>query len=156
MAENRHTKQVPVSASELAQMGTCERLVWFEHNYGRRTTHRQQLAVHRGNAVHSSFYQDALRYEPHTKGIATDQKSWCWIASAAYGPTAPETQALRTFRDLVLSPCAAGRLFITAYYRTARPIATLVSRSRLARYTARALLRPFVILASRVARKHDA
>lgn len=38
-------------------MGVCERLVVFEHRYGRRRTEEQQLAAMRGLRSHKRFYQ---------------------------------------------------------------------------------------------------
>lgn len=53
----RHGRQaVSVSASELAQMGVCERLVVFEHRYGKRRTTEQLQAIKRGLWAHQRFY----------------------------------------------------------------------------------------------------
>lgn len=46
-----------VSASELAQMGVCERIVVFEHLYGRRRTSAQRQAIQRGLQAHQRFYR---------------------------------------------------------------------------------------------------
>jgi len=54
--QRRHT--LGVSASELAQMGVCERLVKFEHDCGRRRTAEQLLAMERGRRAHQRFYRD--------------------------------------------------------------------------------------------------
>jgi len=55
----KHGRQrVSVRASELAQMGVCERLVVFEHRYGRRRTAEQQLAAMRGLRSHKRFYRE--------------------------------------------------------------------------------------------------
>lgn len=51
-------RRASVSASELAQMGVCERLVVFEHQYGRRRTACQQTAIERGLTAHEKFYRD--------------------------------------------------------------------------------------------------
>lgn len=45
-----------VSASELAQMGVCERLVVFEYRYGKRRTKAQRQAIQRGLLAHQRFY----------------------------------------------------------------------------------------------------
>ncbi len=47
-----------VSASELAQMGVCELLVVFEHQYGKRRTAEQQRAATRGLRAHMRFYRE--------------------------------------------------------------------------------------------------
>ena len=60
MAElKKHMHQkVTVEASELAQMGVCERLVVFEHRYGRQRTAEQQRAAMRGLRAHKRFYRE--------------------------------------------------------------------------------------------------
>jgi len=141
----------PVRASDLAQMGVCERLVYFENRYGRRATNAQDAAARRGNAAHEEFLRDARRCEP---GLRTSgAKPWCWIASAVYGPTAGETMVLRAFRDLVLRQSSSGRAAIALYYRSAPPIARALARSSAARSLARAILAPVVAVADRLVRK---
>lgn len=44
-----------VSASQLAQMGVCERLVVFEHRYGKRPSRAQRVALERGARAHRQF-----------------------------------------------------------------------------------------------------
>ena len=51
-------RKASVSASELAQMGVCERLVVFEHRYGKRRTVEQQRAIKRGLRAHARFYRE--------------------------------------------------------------------------------------------------
>lgn len=51
-------RRASVSASELAQMGVCERMVVFEHRYGKRRTVEQQQAIKRGQRAHLRFYRD--------------------------------------------------------------------------------------------------
>lgn len=50
----------PISASELAQMGRCERLVLFEHLHGSRRTKSQQMDRRRGLLAHQKFEQEGL------------------------------------------------------------------------------------------------
>jgi predicted RecB family nuclease len=47
-----------VSASDLAQMGRCERLVVFEHRHGSQRTAQQQQARARGLVEHAQFYRE--------------------------------------------------------------------------------------------------
>ena len=61
LVEKRKRRGASVSASELAQMGVCERLVVFEHRYGKRRTVEQQLAINRGLLAHERFYQERHR-----------------------------------------------------------------------------------------------
>lgn len=61
LAKNPGCQKLSVSASELAQMGVCERLVVFEHRYGMRRTVEQQRAVARGRLAHVQFYRARCR-----------------------------------------------------------------------------------------------
>src|SRR5215510_8822100 len=134
----KHSNSKPVTASELSQMGVCERLVRYEHQHGKLATRSQKQHRERGNAAHRQFMEDALHSQ--RTDSRTDAKPWCWIASAVYGPEAKETHVLRRFRDLVLRQAAIGRLAIALYYRYSPMLARSISRSDTARPAARALL----------------
>ena len=54
-------RKASVNASELAQMGVCERLVVFEHRCGKRLTVEQQQAIKRGLQAHKRFYRERHR-----------------------------------------------------------------------------------------------
>jgi len=58
---------------------------------------------------------------------STDRR--CFVASALFGEDAPETEALRQFRDDVLARTTSGRIFIECYYRVSPPIARALSGS---------------------------
>ena len=110
-------KKTVVSASELSKMGACERLVLFEARYGKRESQSEQEAIERGRAEHDKFFRDAVRSE---SDVSTSlAKPWCFCASLAWGPDAPETNMLRKFRDRILRKTAFGRWFIRAYYKMA-------------------------------------
>ena len=57
-ADKRRRPSASVSASELAQMGLCERLVVFEHRYGKRCLPEQRAAIERGRREHERFYRE--------------------------------------------------------------------------------------------------
>ena len=61
-----------VSASELPQMGVCERLVVFEHQYGMRRLPEQRAAIERGRREHERFYREGR--------IASAPPGRCFIA----------------------------------------------------------------------------
>ena len=111
-----------VSASDLAQMGRCERLVVFEYRYGSRRTARQQRARARGLVEHSQFYREGL--------AASAQVEWkrhCFIAGCVFGETW-QVQVLRRFRDVVLRPRVCGRHSIRLYYAVAPGICVVLRR----------------------------
>jgi hypothetical protein len=110
-------KKTMVSASELSQMGACERLVLFEATYGKRMSQCQQEAIGRGRREHDKFFKDALRSQSDVQTSLS--KPWCFCASLAWGPEAPETDLLRRFRDRILRRTGVGRGLIRVYYSTA-------------------------------------
>ena len=56
--ERRHQRP-QVTATQLAQMGVCEKLVVFEHRHGKRPTGLQRMALKRGLRVHRQFLRQA-------------------------------------------------------------------------------------------------
>lgn len=64
----------------------------------------------------------------------------CFVAGAVYGPEAPQTRALRAFRDRRLLSSSAGRIAVGWYYRLSPPLANWAGRSVRVRRAARAVL----------------
>src|SRR5574337_723203 len=87
-----------VSASDLAQMGRCERLVVFEHLHGSRRMAGQQRARVRGLVEHEHSYREGL-----AASAQTARKGDCFIATCVFGE-AWQTEVLRRFRDEALRP----------------------------------------------------
>ena len=110
-----------VSASDLAQMGRCERLVVFEHLYGSRRTARQRHARARGLVEHEQFYREGLA------STQADRKGRCFIATCVFGE-AWQTEVLRRFRNEALRPRVWGRRVIRLYYRGAPGICVVLRR----------------------------
>jgi hypothetical protein len=139
-----------VSASELAQIGVCERRVKFDRDRGRRRTPEQLQAMERGLRAHKEFYREGQDV-PRAGGR-------CFVATLVFGE-APETQILRCFRDQVMRPRPLGRRFIVAYYRFAPAVCRFLDRRPSSLPVARALLRAVVPIASRWLewqwRRHD-
>ena len=108
-----------VSASELAQMGVCERRVKFGHDRGRQRTPEQLRAMERGLRVHEDFYRDG-------HDVARDGGR-CFAAMLLFGE-APETRVLRCFRDQVMRPRPLGRRLIVVYYRFAPAVCRFLDR----------------------------
>lgn len=124
----RHTKGNPagpsVSASELAQMGRCERLVVFEHVHGRRRTNNQKRDRKRGLLAHEQFEREGL----DAMSAAALQRGRCFIATCVFGDNW-QARTLRRFRDEVLRPRPWGRRLIRRYY-LAGPGLCVVLRGR--------------------------
>ena len=126
--KTRNKKKSTVSASQLAQMEVCERLVFFEARCGKRKSRCQLEAIDRGKKEHATFFREGVRSRP---GVQTSlSKPWCFCASLAWGPEAPETELLRKFRDRILRRSTAGRRLIRLYYRTAPVLCGLLEGHR--------------------------
>ncbi len=92
-----------LTISDVVDAGYCQRKAWLDAKFGRAPAPQQvQELADRGAQIHK-------RYE--RRGDAR-----CFVASCIYGIDAPETNALRAFRDRVLAPRATGRCFVRAYY----------------------------------------
>lgn len=111
-----------VSASDLAQMGRCERLVMFEHLHGRRRTAWQQRARERGLVEHERFYREGL-----AASAQAARKGRCFIATCVF-VGAWQTLVLRRFRDVALRPHVWGRRVIGCYDRVAPGICKCLRR----------------------------
>lgn len=138
-ARRRSTRSV--SASDLAQMGVCERLVVFEDRHGQRRTTEQRRAIQRGVRAHHRFYCE--RYlDPASRGR-------CFVATLVFGPTAPETIVLRRFRDRVMRPWWIGRWLIRNYYELAPAVCDRLRKWPAAKRLVCTVLRPIVWCAAR-------
>lgn len=137
------------SASDLAEMGTCERRILLQCKHGDLKSPEQREAEKRGDAAHKQFYQESLRHAP----VTDTSKPWCFIATALYGPSAPETNLLRMFRDRYLRHLGPGRRLIKTYYAVSPRICAYLANRPAARPVARALLRP-VLAFARLALRH--
>ena len=105
-----------VGASELAQMGRCERLVVLESIRGAKRSAAQEVARQRGIAAHVRFEQEGRRAAAADGGATRRPGERCFIATMVFGD-AWQTDALRDFRDAVLRPRPWGRRLVAAYYR---------------------------------------
>jgi hypothetical protein len=115
-----------IRATDLAKLGYCEQRLVLEKQLGERLTSEQLAGIRRGNVAHDRFLRQGLALNP---SVGTSKaKRWCFIATAVFGPDAPETNRLREFLDNVLRPTYVGRLAIRGYYRLSPAIACFVQR----------------------------
>lgn len=135
MADRRseQRKSKTVSASALAQMGVCERLVMFEHRRGRRSTATQRAVIRRGVQEHDRFYRDGMR--------VANRKGRCYVATLLFGD-GPETAALGRFRDCILRAHVIGRRVIGMYSRTAPALCMLLQSKPWPQPIVRTILKP--------------
>src|SRR5438552_15311601 len=153
VAAKMRDKKTVVSASELSQMGACERLVLFEAKYGKRKSQCQREAIERGTREHDKFFKDGVRSQSDVQ--TSLEKPWCFCASLAWGPEAPETNLLRKFRDRILRKTAFGRWFIRAYYRMAPKLCRRLDGRTKIIHALRLGLMPVVWIANVVLAKQD-
>ena len=74
--QDRKKRPRAVRASELAQMGVCERLVVFEHRFGKRITEHQRKAIKRGSIAHDQFHREGV--------LASEKQGRCYIATLIF------------------------------------------------------------------------
>lgn len=152
MTNERGRKSSFVRASDLAQMGVCEKQVQLADRLGPRRSVRQQEAADRGTDRHQRFHEDAMA----NGGVQSSEpnRGPCFIATAVFGES-QETQTLRAFRDRFLAPHPIGRAAIRLYYRIGPHVADILRRGRRRRIFARSILRWVVrLLDASILRRH--
>lgn len=133
------------SASEVARLAYCERQISLDRIHGPQTTELQRQRRAEGELAHQEFHRDAvLAGHPRDFGA----KRWCFIATVAFGAHAPETAALRLFRDNVLRRSRLGRAVIARYYALAPALCVAIGSRPRALGTCRAVLRWIIVPAA--------
>lgn len=136
------------AATDLAQMGVCEKRMLFEATLGKRRSATHERDAGRGTARHDRFHRDAVRYRPEVK-TSEPQSTRCFVATAVFGES-PETRTLRQFRDTVLQRHWTGRAATGVYYFVGPCIANFLLAGPRRQAIARALLRPVVRIAGQI------
>jgi hypothetical protein len=131
------TKRLTVS--DLVAAERCEAQFVFDRRYGTTRSADWRARAAKGRAAHAAYQVKAgLGLGPR------DQR--CFIATAAFGENAPETDALRAFRDETLAGSPVGRFLIAFYYRVSPVIARLVEPSPLLRLLSQVILRRLIAM----------
>ncbi len=140
MPERSYGPRDAVSATELADMGFCEKRVQLAHLYGDQATPEQIKSKARGNAAHQRYLEE---------GLAATADRRCFVATFVFGPCAPEAQVLRAYRDAVLLRRRWGKILVAAYYWIAPVGCRIMARSPAIVAGVRRMLRVVVIRCER-------
>lgn len=132
MSKRRSGSRDEVSATQLAEMGFCEKRVQLAHIYGEQVTPEQRKAMARGQAAHQRYLEE---------GLAATSDRRCFVVTFVFGPDAQETQVLRAYRDAVLLRRRWGKALVAAYYRVAPSVCRVMEQSPATAVGARHLLR---------------
>lgn len=125
--DNGRRLDAGVRASDLAQMGKCERLVVLESVHGPRRSPSQEEARRRGVAAHVHYELEGRRAIAARARLARRPGERCFIATMVFGDTW-QTDALRDFRDTVLRPHSWGRRLVAAYYAGGPRLCSVLQR----------------------------
>jgi hypothetical protein len=103
-----------ISASDLAQLGFCERFVVLSARHGRQDPPDVSAARQRGTRAHDAFYEEsrAIAQGPRPGG-----RRPCFLAQRVFQPGSRELAVLRQLRDEWLSRSVPGRWVVAAYDR---------------------------------------
>ena len=135
MPRRKYAQRDEVSATELAEMGFCEKRVQLAHLYGDQATPEQRQAMARGQVAHQRYLEE---------GLAATADRRCFVATFVFGPDARETQLLRAYRDSVLLRRRWGRALVAAYYQVAPTVCRMLACSPVAAAGVRVLLRMLI------------
>ena len=129
----RRSHKDRMAITDVVAIVYCERQAVLDRQLGRRRTAAAERMAIEGQQRHKSF---------EGKG-RQQQDRRCFVATAIYGADAPETQALRAWRDQRLMPSAAGRVLVAIYYRLSPLALALIAPLPGARTLIRRLLDQF-------------
>ncbi len=106
-----------VSASEIAQMGRCERLVAFEHLHGKRRTKGRQHGLQRGLLAHEQFEREGLE----ARAADAQRQARHSVATLVFGEASWQTRVLHQFRQGETIGLGLWGLGLIRFYSHAAP-----------------------------------
>lgn len=143
------------TVSEIVGAVYCERKAVFDRHYGKATPAEVKRKAERGTFEHRRFEVEGYSRNPlrllakisqgNPRARYRKADTRCFIASQVYGVSAPETDALRAWRDSTLMSTKVGRVLIRMYYYWSPALVQIMKRSprltRLARNFLDSMLR---------------
>lgn len=110
-----------IAVSDLAEVATCQRKVYLRAKLGERTTAEREKRREEGTRLHQLAYEQS-----HQSARKRDGR--CFIATAVFGESAPETDFLRWYRDEKLVRMRGGRTAVECYYKLSPAVAKVLDR----------------------------
>jgi hypothetical protein len=130
----RGTGRAPSPSSGHRQITTSPNQAIIKGMKGSRPT---STAAHKGS---SAGYRP-----PQPSGSSVKKNGNCFIATAIYGADAPETNALRVWRDKRLLPTMTGRALVSCYYVVSPCVAKFLKRNKQSAAIVRTALDWFIL-----------
>ena len=110
-----------IAATELAKLGKCEKQLILNNVY-KNTKENKEVEEKRikGIEQHKIFEENNKKIMQQQRNIPQYERpvdKRCYIATAIFGMSSPETLFLRKWRDGFLKKYYLGRAFIKYYYK---------------------------------------
>lgn len=110
-----------VAVTQLVNMTKCENQTLLNTVYKPKLANDVKQRQKEGISDHKKFEKLNNKYANNSQRVISEMNKSsdrrCYVATAIFGNTSPETIVLRKWRDQTLSQYYAGRLFIQAYYK---------------------------------------
>lgn len=110
-----------VAVTQLVNMTKCENQTLLNTVYKPKLANDVKQRQKEGISDHKKFEKLNNKYANDSQRVISEMNKSsdrrCYVATAIFGNTSPETTVLRKWRDQTLSQYYAGRLFIQAYYK---------------------------------------
>lgn len=110
-----------VAVTQLVNMTKCENQTLLNTVYKPKLANDVKQRQKEGISDHKKFEKLNNKYANDSQRVISEMNKSsdrrCYVATAIFGNTSPETTILRKWRDQTLSQYYAGRLFIQAYYK---------------------------------------
>lgn len=110
-----------VAVTQLVNMTKCENQTLLNTVYKPKLANDVKQRQKEGISDHKKFEKLNNKYANDSQRVISEMNKSsdrrCYVATAIFGNTSPETTVLRRWRDQTLSQYYAGRLFIQAYYK---------------------------------------